>query len=477
MQTEPTSPAAEEKPESLPPAGGGVPPPAAPASPRPALPKRLLLPLLRLPRWVRAHPSAAAVLAASLLLLGLGVKLLGMQLWAGYHLRAARTSLERFHTEQAVHHLQNCLQVWPTDPDVLLPAARAARRLGDYEKAAVLLERCAGSPRHADEVSLEHLLLRAARGETDQVQRLCRALIEKDDPATPLVFEALVSGYLTTYRRYEAFACLQEWLKRQPDHAQALFLRGALYLQMQARQEALETWNRVVQLDPDHDAARMALTGLLLELKRPADALTHARYLSQRLPHNPAVKLRLGAALAELHQREEAEQVLDEALAGHPDHAGILTERGKLALRAGQAELAETLLRRASEIAADYTTHYQLYLCLNQLGKTAEAKEVLGHMQRSEKALERIRELAGDRIPRAPRDPALLQEMGVLLLQTGAADEGVRWLERALAVAPDHSPTHAALAEYYRRVGQLGRAARHRELARAGAPGSPGPSP
>jgi len=50
------------------------------------------------------------------------------QLRAWYHLRAARRALARYHNPQAIRHLQACLRVWPADADVLLLAARAARR-------------------------------------------------------------------------------------------------------------------------------------------------------------------------------------------------------------------------------------------------------------------------------------------------------------------------------------------------------------
>src|SRR5579885_2432931 len=79
------------------------------------------------------------VIVALLLLIGLGIALgtgmVGTYLWAAYHLRAAREAVERYHTHEALSHLQACLTVWPRDPETLFLAARAARRTGEFDWA------------------------------------------------------------------------------------------------------------------------------------------------------------------------------------------------------------------------------------------------------------------------------------------------------------------------------------------------------
>src|SRR5437868_7917293 len=44
------------------------------------------------------------------------------QLQAWHHLRAARLEIQRYHTPQALRHLEVCQRVWPDDPEVLLVA-------------------------------------------------------------------------------------------------------------------------------------------------------------------------------------------------------------------------------------------------------------------------------------------------------------------------------------------------------------------
>src|SRR6266852_1808404 len=78
-------------------------------------------------RWRRAVLGAllhhrrfwfAALLL--LVLAGAAYLLFGSPLQAWYHYRAAKSALQAYHNPQAIRHLQACLRIWPTDPDVLL---------------------------------------------------------------------------------------------------------------------------------------------------------------------------------------------------------------------------------------------------------------------------------------------------------------------------------------------------------------------
>src|SRR6266566_7160778 len=66
----------------------------------------------------------------------------GPHLWAWYHLRAAETALQRYHSAEASDHLRVCLQVWSSRPRVHLLAGRAARQSGDYDEAEQHLRAC-----------------------------------------------------------------------------------------------------------------------------------------------------------------------------------------------------------------------------------------------------------------------------------------------------------------------------------------------
>ncbi len=413
-----------------------------------------------------ARPRRLLLVLVAVVFLGVGGKVLLEQGSAWYHFRAGKADLKRHHNLRALEHLEACLQTWPRDPDVLLLAARALGCLGDFDKAETYLKQCEASPRLKEDVALQGLLLRAARGDVDGVGNYCRALLDQDHSQAPLLFEAMASGYMRVYRLAEATRYLEEWLKRHPDNPQAHFLQGRLHEQLENYAEAAASFQRVLEVDPDHIEARLVLAGVLLDLNKAQESLPHVERLRTELPAHRLVPVFLARCLDQAGRQAEARTVLDDLLARHPGYPPALAERGKLAVRLGELELAESLLREAClRQPGDPAAHYQLYLCLTLRAKKAEAKDVLKRMNEINDDAEKIREIISRKMRHAPHDPDVQHELGTTLLRTGAVEEGLRWLHSALKVNPKHAPTHRALADFYLHAGEFGRAARHRELA------------
>src|SRR5204863_6700690 len=109
---------------------------------------------------------------------------------AWYHFRAARLELQRYHTAQAIRHLHLCRDIWPRDPEVLLLAARAARRARVYADTERLLWAYREVRGRDDAFAFEQLLL-AAECRVDEVADLCLSHVEKGHADTPLLLEAL----------------------------------------------------------------------------------------------------------------------------------------------------------------------------------------------------------------------------------------------------------------------------------------------
>jgi Flp pilus assembly protein TadD len=103
-------------------------------------------------------------------------------------------------------------------------------------------------------------------------------------------------------------------------------------------------------------------------------------------------------------------------------------------------------------------------LCLRRRGREKEADECLARLKRIEEDRQRLAELFRAMAER-PRDLSLRREAGALLLSNGQAREGLRLLQTVLEEDAADRATHAALADYYGRVGNRGRAERHRRLA------------
>jgi tetratricopeptide (TPR) repeat protein len=423
------------------------------------------------------RPWRVLAILALLGCIAYGITLAGANFWALYHFRAARSADRLCHTAQAQEHLQACMKVWPRDADTLLLAARTARRAGAFEEAEEFLDQYkqlrGGSD---DQLTQESVLLRAERGEIDQVAKYCQTVVDEGRPGWPLVLEAVIRGNTRMFRLSEAAGLLEMWRKRDPDSAEAHLLQGVIEQLRQARQEALGSFRRALEIDPEHDEARMHLVDLLLEMAQGGEALPHARYLQQRQPDNVILLVYLARCLDLAGEQAEAEKTLDRVLELDPRHAAALFERGKLALRSGQVEAAEKWLRQAAEAdPGDYQIHYQFNQCLTELHKTEEArqeqlrlKQIEDDVTRLEEILRRMQKSAED-----AHDASLQYQAGMIAMRSGQVKEAVRWFRSAVREDPRNAPAHRALADYYERTGQRTLAHRHREMAAAADPTPP----
>jgi tetratricopeptide (TPR) repeat protein len=386
-------------------------------------------------------------------LLAAGLALAGPQVWAWYHFRTARLELERYHNPQAIRHLQVCLRTWPEDADVLLLAARAARRARSYAEAEHLLMKVQQA-RGVDAAAFEQLLLSAER-RVDQVMEPCWHYVEQGHPDTPLILEALTRGYLRQYRLGEARKCLDHWMQRQPDNPQALYLDGLFHLDYahHARSAAEASYRRAVELDPEHEEARLGLAVTLIEGRNFPEAIEHLEYMRRCQPDNLSVQVGLAECRGAQGQRAEAVRLTDDVLARQPQFVPAMSLRGRLALEDGQPEEAEPWLRQAVE--RDPSNHralYSLVLCLRQNGKEEEARERQRQLDQTEEDLARYNEIVTKEMPLRPRDPALHYTLGKLLMRAGHREEGLHWVQSALRLDPQYAPARKILAEYQQKA-------------------------
>jgi tetratricopeptide (TPR) repeat protein len=404
-------------------------------------------------------------------LIGAGATAAGIFLWANHHLRAARESVAAHQDLAARDHLRRCLEVWPRDGETLHLAARTARRLGALEEASGFLDRYEEVRGTDDDLVLERILLRLERGEIEDTQEFWKQRISQDHADTPLIFEALVRGFIRSYRLRDADETLDRWSKREPDNPQAVFMRGALEDLRERLPEALDLYQQAIALDPDRDDIRERLTDVQIRLNLAADALPHLTRLIRRQPDSAAVRLRLASCYVLLREKDAARRTLDGVLERWPDLPAALAARGELALLEGKPAEAETWLKRSlAQAPGQYEVHFQLYRCLVQLRRDEDAKAEEERAESLKKDARRVHQLLFGELQRRPMDAELHSEIGRLSLNLGSNGEGLRWLHSALQLNSRHKATHEALADYYRRMGNQGLAARHKELAQNGPP-------
>lgn len=380
------------------------------------------------------------------LLLGGASVLAAVHVHAWYHYRAAQTALTHYHFAQARSHLVVPLRIWPNSWRVHLLAARAARLDGAAEEAREHLDFCQQKQPDAEEILLEWALLHACAGELTDVEGYLIDRLRRGPEQTALIQEALIEGYMRTYRIGPALAGVEDWLKRQPDDTQAWYLQGCIWQQVQRPQMALPGYRRALELDPQRDDARWRLSQCLLPLGLYEEATHHLEYLQRHYPHNIEMTVDLAGARFKQGQLAEARQTLDAVLAEHPDNEAALRERGRLALADEDAAAAEKWLRQAQKINPhDAKLFPLLSTALEQQGKKAEAHLYQEKTQQNFRDLQRLGRICLHELGEKPNDPVLHSELGVLLLRLGYTEAGRNWLLFALQEDRNCEPARAAL--------------------------------
>jgi tetratricopeptide (TPR) repeat protein len=213
----------------------------------------------------------------------------------------------------------------------------------------------------------------------------------KDPTRAPLILEALAEGYTRTYRVLEAGTCLDRWLALQPDHVQAIYLRGNLWLHMSRLQKAIPEFRRVLELDPKRDDARSWLSAALLQTGRFEEALTHLDRLRASRPKDIDLEVRRARYDKSLGNLDEARRILETVLAEKADHGLALRTRAELEQLAGNLAEAETWYSGAARaLPHDYKTQWALYKFLLQERKTKEAKELQRHVDQIKDAMDKM---------------------------------------------------------------------------------------
>jgi predicted Zn-dependent protease len=392
----------------------------------------------------------------------------GLRVWRFHRDQgAAENALANYDFPEAQRRLASCLELWPRDPAVLLLATQAARRDGKLDEAQQHLERYherveAPNP----EGALQGALLRVQHGLVKEYVHILLDHVEVRHPASEQILEALAQGCVHVYRLDEASFWTKQLLDRFPHNPVGRLLDAQTNITLRRRERALEIMRRLVQDYPGNDKARLYLAGLLFKDHQYDEAAHHYHELHRRQPVEITPLLGLVGALVKLERLEEASPFLRELEEKHPGKSDALFECGRFALRQKRLADAEALLRRALVLAPhDHEVHFELAVCLRQLGRTDEAERHLERFKQIEADMMRLDKVFQQTV-KAPADPGPRLEAGRICLRNGQVSEGLRWLSGVLDLVPDHKPTHKVLADHFESLGDTARAEYHRARAR-----------
>lgn len=318
------------------------------------------------------------------LLLGLGllvsaVGLLSRQVRKVSRKAAIRDALADRDLPLAERLLTEYLRDRDDDADAHLLAAQTARRLDDLASANRHLNRYRELGGDPDEYQMELVLRGCQSGNLSGAGGAMKFCVDQpNNPAVPLMLEALTRGYLAANRPAAAVAATDVWLKRDPapgERAYALYLRGRGF-ELQARiPDALACYREALGIRPDLHECTFALAEVLRR-ESPTEALTLYEQL-RAAGYKPAdVTVGTAGCLRQLGELDRAAALIAPVAAGQPANVAALVEAAKVDLDRLRPGDAEPRLRRALQLEPknrDATA--QLVRCLRDLGRDTEAKE------------------------------------------------------------------------------------------------------
>jgi len=391
--------------------------------------------------------------------------MISIQMRARSELEQAKVALNNGQPQLARQHLDQCLATWPTNAEAHFHAARAARQCGDLDLAKSHLEEASRFGWEQSAVQTERNLLAAQSGRVAEVEGELLSAVHRGAPESPQILALLVPKFIEQYRLLEARKLAEIWIDAEPNSATAWRYLGETLERLQKKGEATRAFREAIRLSPNDDRSRFALCRLLLDTRQAPDELRgHLDYLGERDRTDQNLHL-LIALSRELEGRlDDAATELDRIIAIHPNFATALYHRGRIELNRGQATKAGPYLKRAAELdPSDIPTLYSHFQCLQQTGPPEEAKAAEERWKEASGDLLLVADLA-KKIAESPSDPELRLGIGRLFLKHRRDKEGLRWLESALEVRPDHPETHLQLADYYERNGFKELATQHRSF-------------
>jgi tetratricopeptide (TPR) repeat protein len=401
---------------------------------------------------------------------GLGLLPVWSALWARHQYRAAEEADRKREFVTAREHIDKYLWLRPRDADAHLLAARVARRAGNFPLAEEHLARCAALIGSSKALALERALLHAQQGDLPApIEAQFRIWVDEGHPDSLLILEVVSQQFMRTYRLSDAADALDRWLALAPDDVWALMRRGWVYERFNRFEAAMADYEHAVAVAPDLDGPRLRLAYALLHGKNDAaEALKHFETLYQHGLRGHAVLLGLAQCRRQLGDQAEAERLLDDLLATHPDDPAALMEMGRMAYQMGRPEEAVPRLEEAIRLdASAYQAHFVLYQCLEQLGRRPEAEEHRVKADQIKADLDRMQRLTSQ-LQKAPRDASVRCEIARLFLRLGEPREAVAWFHRALELDPSLESAHRGLADYYDSVHEPDKAEEQRRLAAQG---------
>ena len=267
-----------------------------------------------------------------------------------------------------------------------------------------------------------------AAGENDQAIGTIRRLVEMQ-PKAPEPLLMLAQAQFRVGQPDEAIKALRAAVALQPDLAIAHREIAAIYLKTGRAEQAIKEARDLQTANPTQPIGYVLEAEVYVAQKMWDAAERVYRAASKKFDH-AALAMRTHAVLHAAGKTKEASAFADQWIAGHPKDAYLLNYLGEQDIVAKRYESAVKRYESARERAPDNPA------ILNNLAS------VKHHLKQPT-----AREIAEDALRLAPENAAIMETLGVILVDTGEHDRGLELLGSAAERAPQAHHTRLNFAK------------------------------
>lgn len=385
-------------------------------------------------------------------------------------LTLARLDVQDKNWDSAKKRFETILEKDPKNPQALLALAQArAESGGKPAEVQDLLEKAvAGNPSNPEvRVALIRFLLGAKNNDkaVSSAQEAQAAF-----PDNPEILDTLGLAQLAAGQTNQAITSFNKLASLRPSAPAPLLRLAGIYLRDKQNELASESLRRALVLKPDLVEAQSGLVAVYTLLNRQRDAIGISRDVQRQRPkeavgymleadvqasqkkwteaasvlrtgiataRNPSLVIALNKALKADNRNADADKALADWIRDNPKEPMVRTFVAETSLN---AKLYDQAFKQYKDVLAIQPKNPMV---LNNMawiaGQLKDAKAV---------------EYAEQANTLAPNNPAILDTLGMLLMDKGDAKRGVALLQQALTIAPEAHPIRLNLAKAYAKSGQ-----------------------
>ncbi|MBE0470274.1 MAG: PEP-CTERM system TPR-repeat protein PrsT [Methyloprofundus sp.] len=348
---------------------------------------------------------------------------------------------------QAIASFKRLLEVMPGEPEASYNLANLAMRRGDTKSARTLFENALAQNPMYFRLIQGLAKLEVIEGHYEKAEGLLtKAMQTYPNSSKPVVELAQLYSVQSDYNR--VIKLLEPSLTKYTNNESLVSMLGWAYMQTDQDVKVQKLLQDFLIQSPDSAKAYYVLALVAEKSTKYTDALNYIGKTLEREPTNEQAKFLQALIYSKLGEYKQAKPILEQLLILHPNDAGLLELKAKIALIENQPAQAVVLLQKAIKQQSTNLLVVQLAVAHVRDGNTQSAFDVLN-----------------DWLTKYPSDIFTLNALADLALEQDKLDVALQQYQAIIKIKHDDSMAHNNIAFLQLKKGNINLASQHIERA------------